>query len=48
VYARKPATVAGLEEVKARIIDTLKGQIREEAVNEFIDGLKSKATIEEV
>lgn len=48
VYARKPATVAGLEEVKAQIIDTLKGQIREEAVNEFIDGLKSKATIEEV
>ena len=48
VYARKPATVAGLEEVKARIIDALKGQIREEGVNEFIDGLKSKATIEEV
>ncbi len=48
VYVKKPATVAGLEEVRARIIDALKGQIREEAVNEFIDGLKSKATIEEV
>lgn len=48
VYTRDPATVAPLEEVKNRIIDVLGEQIRSEAIDNFIDGLKSKAKIEEV
>ncbi|MBN2137812.1 MAG: peptidylprolyl isomerase [Sedimentisphaerales bacterium] len=47
VYDKKPASVAKLEDVKERIVETLMGQVREEAVNEFIDGLKEKAVIEE-
>jgi len=48
VYDKKPSTVAELKEVQSQIVDTLKSQIREEAVNKFIDSLKSKAKIEEV
>jgi len=48
VYAREPAAVAGLEEVKDRITDALKEQMRSEAIDKFIDGLKSEAKIEEV
>jgi parvulin-like peptidyl-prolyl isomerase len=48
VYAREPATVASLEDVKGRITDILKEQMRSEAIDNFIDGLKSKAKIEEV
>ena len=48
VYTREPAAVAGLEEVKDRITDALNEQIRSEAIDKFIDGLKSKAKIEEV
>lgn len=47
VYAREPASVASLEEVKDRITDVLKEQIRSEAIDNFIDGLKNKAKIEE-
>ena len=47
VYAKQPPKVAELQEVKAQIIETLRGQTREEAVNKFIDALKSKAKIEE-
>ena len=48
VYDKKPAAVAELEEVKPQIIEALNEQIREEAVNQFIDSLKGKAKIEEV
>jgi parvulin-like peptidyl-prolyl isomerase len=48
VYAREPAAVASLEEVKDRITDALKEQIRSEAIDSFIDGLKNEAKIEEV
>jgi len=48
VYAREPATVASLEDVKGRITELLKEQIRSEAIDNFIDGLKSEAKIEEV
>ena len=48
VYAKEPAAVASLEEVKDRITDALKEQMRSEAIDTFIDGLKSKAKIEEV
>ena len=48
VYAREPATVPGLEQVKDRIDDALKERMRSDAIDEFIDGLRSKATIEEI
>jgi len=48
VYAREPASVASLEDVKDRITELLKEQIRSEAIDKFIDGLKSEAKIEEV
>ncbi len=48
VYDRKLPVIAGLKEVKGQIEDELKGQMREEAINEFIDQLKSKAKIEEI
>jgi len=48
VYAREPAAVASLEDVKDRITELLKEQIRSEAIDKFIDGLKSEAKIEEV
>jgi parvulin-like peptidyl-prolyl isomerase len=48
VYDRKPAVVPELEEVKGEIVDTLEKQMREEAIDEFIDGLKNKAKIEDI
>ena len=48
VYNRKPAVVPELEEVKGGIVDTLEKQMRGEAIDEFIDGLKSKAKIEDI
>ncbi len=45
VYAREPATMPSLEEVKERIVEALKEQMRSDAIDEFIDGLRSKATI---
>lgn len=47
VYDRKPAVVPPLEEVKDRIVEKLKEQRRREAIEHFVDGLKSQATIEE-
>ena len=47
VYDRKPAAVPELEQVKGEIINTLKEQMRGKAIDEFIDGLKDKANIEE-
>lgn len=48
VYAREPAKIASLEQVKDRITEMLKEQIRSEAIDNFIDELKNKAKIEEV
>jgi parvulin-like peptidyl-prolyl isomerase len=48
VYNRKPAVVPELEEVKGGIVDTLEKQMRGEAIEEFIDGLKNKAKIEDI
>ncbi len=48
VYAREPAAVASLEDVKDRITELLIEQTRSEAIDNFIDGLKSEAKIEEV
>jgi parvulin-like peptidyl-prolyl isomerase len=48
VYAREPATVAAFEDVKGRITEMVKKQTNSEAIDNFIDGLKSEAKIEEV
>jgi parvulin-like peptidyl-prolyl isomerase len=48
VYTREPAAVASLEDVKDRITELLNEQMRSEAIDKFIDGLKSEAKIEEV
>jgi parvulin-like peptidyl-prolyl isomerase len=48
VYAREPAAVPNLEEVKEQIVEDLENQARSEAIDAFIDKLKSKAKIEEV
>jgi parvulin-like peptidyl-prolyl isomerase len=48
VYAREPATVAAFEDVKGKVAELVKGKMRSEAIDNFIDGLKSEAKIEEV
>lgn len=48
VYAREPEGVAGLDDVKDRIIETIEEQMRGKAIDNFVDGLRSKARIEEV
>jgi parvulin-like peptidyl-prolyl isomerase len=48
VYAREPATIPSLEDIKDQLTEDLKDRMRSEAIDTFIDGLKSKAKIEEV
>jgi parvulin-like peptidyl-prolyl isomerase len=47
LYDRKPAVIPPFEEVKDRIVEKLKEQMRREAIEHFIDRLKSEAKIEE-
>ena len=46
--ARQPEGIAGLEDIKDRITETLEEQMREKAIDDFVDGLRGKAKIEEV
>ena len=46
VYDRKAAVVRPLSDIKAEITDELKKEMRERAVDEFIDRLRGKAKIE--
>lgn len=48
VYDRKPAAIPKLEDVKGEIASILSRQMREKAIEDFIDQLKSKAKIEEI
>ncbi len=48
VYAREPATIPNLEDVKDQVTEALAEQMRSEAIDAFIDELKSKANIEEI
>jgi len=48
LYDRKPAVVLSLEDVRGRIAEELKEQMRRKAVDEFVDKLKDKAKIEEI
>ena len=47
VYTRNPATMLSLDEVKDQVTEELREQMRSEAIDKFIDGLRSKAKIEE-
>ena len=46
-YGREPAVVPSLEEMKDRVTEAVGEQMRSEAIDKFIDELRSKATIEE-
>lgn len=48
VYAREPATVAAFEDVKGRVTELVKEKMRSDAIDDFVDGLRSQAKIEEV
>lgn len=48
VYGKYPPAIPGIEEVKDAIVDTLREQMRENTIHEFIDSLKNKAKIEEI
>jgi len=48
VYAREPATIPNLEDIKDQVTEALTEQMRSEAIDAFIDELKSKAKIEEI
>jgi len=48
VYSREPATVADFEDVKDQVAELVREQMQSEAIDNFIDGLKSEAKIEEV
>lgn len=48
VYDRKPGAVPSLKEVKQQVLDELTQQMRQDAMDKFLDDLKSKAQIEEV
>ncbi len=47
VYDKKPGTIPSLKEIKNQIIDVLTENMRQAAVEKFIDQLKNKARIEE-
>jgi len=46
-YGREPAVVPSLEQVKDQVIEAVGEQMRSEAIDKFIDELRSKATIEQ-
>jgi parvulin-like peptidyl-prolyl isomerase len=48
LYDRKPPVVPDLKEVKGRIVNELKEQMRTKAIEEFVDKLKTTAKIEEI
>ncbi len=46
-YGREPAVVPSLEQVKDQVTEAVREQMRSEAIDKFIDELRSKSTIEE-
>jgi len=48
LYDRKPSVLCALEEVRDDIVNKLREQMQRNAVDEFVDRLKSKAKIEEI
>ncbi len=48
VYSHTPSRTLELKEVKARVVSQLKEQMREQALGDYLDALRSKATVEDV
>ena len=48
VYGREPEGIASLDDVQDRIVEALEEQMRGKAIDDFVDGLRGKAKIEEV
>ncbi len=48
VYDRKPGAVPSLREIKQQIVDELTKQMRQNAIDKFLDQLRSVAKIEQV
>jgi parvulin-like peptidyl-prolyl isomerase len=46
-YGREPAVVPSLEQVADQVTEAVKEQMRSEAIDKFIDEMRSKSTIEE-
>jgi parvulin-like peptidyl-prolyl isomerase len=48
LYDRQPPALAPLTSIRGQIVDEVKEQKREQALGDYLDGLRSKATVEEV
>jgi len=48
LYDRQPPALAPLTSIRGQIVDEVREQKREQALGDYLDGLRSKATIEEV
>ena len=47
LYDRRPPAIPPLKEVKDQIVEQVVEQKREQALGEYLDALRSKATVEE-
>ncbi len=48
LYDRQPPTIPPLPAIRGQILDEVKEQKREQALGDYLDGLRAKATVEEV
>jgi parvulin-like peptidyl-prolyl isomerase len=48
LYDRRPPAIPPLKEIRESILDEVKEQKREQALGDYLDALRSKATVEEV
>jgi len=48
LYDRQPPAVAPLQAIRGQVIDEVKEQKREQALGDYLDGLRSQAAVEEV
>ncbi len=48
LYDRQPPTIPPLQAIRGQILDEVKEQKREQALGDYLDGLRSKASIQEV
>ena len=48
LYDRQPPALAPLTSIRGQIVDEVQEQKREQALGDYLDGLRSKATVEEV
>ncbi len=48
VYDRRPPSIPELKEVRKQVTEEVQEQLREQALGDYLDGLRTEATIEEV